>query len=292
MNKHTGVFPALLTPFTAEGRINDKELERLIAYNIKKGVAGFYVNGSTQEAFLLREEERRHIYRLVKEICGDRVTLYAHIGCVSTEEAISYGHLATELGYDAVSAVAPFYYKFSVGEIKQHYRMIAKAVELPLILYNIPAFSGVSLTFDDFAELLEDDKMIGVKYISADHFMLQRLCAAFPHKCFFNGYDETFAAGLIMGVGGGIGSTYNFMAEKYIKIMQLHKEGKMPEAFAIQQECNRILDILVRPDVGIMEGEKEIMTQMGFDFGPARSPFATLSDEVKALIRTEIVDRL
>ena len=290
MNKHTGVFPALLTPFTAEGRINDKELERLIAYNIKKGVAGFYVNGSTQEAFLLREEERRHIYRLVKEICGDRVTLYAHIGCVSTEEAISYGHLATELGYDAVSAVAPFYYKFSAGEIKQHYRMIAKAVELPLILYNIPAFSGVSLTFDDFAELLEDDKMIGVKYTSAAHFMLQRLCAAFPNKRFFNGYDETFAAGLIMGVGGGIGSTYNFMAEKFVDMQAKFKQGDIAGVQAVQDVVNRIIAALCR--VGVMQGEKALLDLLGFDFGPCRAPFAPLSTEAKQYLADTVLPLL
>ena len=290
MSKHTGIFPALLTPFTAEGKINDKELERLIAYNIKKGVAGFYVNGSTQEAFLLREEERRHIYRLVKEICGDRVTLYAHIGCVSTEEAISYGHLATELGYDAVSAVAPFYYKFSAGEIKQHYRMIAEAVDLPLILYNIPAFSGVSLTFDDFAELLENDKMIGVKYTSADHFMLQRLCAAFPNKRFFNGYDETFAAGLIMGVGGGIGSTYNFMAEKFVDMQAKFKQGDIAGVQAVQDVVNRIIAALCR--VGVMQGEKALLDLLGFDFGPCRAPFAPLSTEAKQYLADTVLPLL
>ena len=290
MNKHTGIFPALLTPFTKDGRINEKELERLIEYNIQKGVAGFYVNGSTQEAFLLSEEERRLIYRLVKEICGNRVTLYAHVGCVSTEQAIGYGRYAATLGYDAISAVAPFYYKFSLAEIKEHYRMIAHAVDLPLILYNIPAFSGVSLSFDDFAELLTDDRMIGVKYTSADHFLLQRLCAAYPSKCFFNGYDETFAAGLMMGVHGGIGSTYNFMAEKFIDMQTKFEQGDIAGVQAKQDEVNRIVAALCR--VGVMQGEKALLDMLGFDFGPCRAPFAPLSAEAKQYLADTVLPLL
>ena len=166
------------------------------------------------------------------------------------------------------------------------------AAALPMLVYHFPAFSGVKMGYGELDNLLCDSRIMGLKYTANDLFLLERIRETFPEKILYNGYDEVLLAGLTMGADGGIGSTYNFMAEKYIKIMQLHKEGKMTEAFAIQQECNRILDILVRPNVGIMEGEKEIMTQMGFDFGPARSPFATLSDDVKAMIRTEIVDRL
>lgn len=287
-----GIYPALLTPFDKNGKVNHKVLRDLVEYNIQKGVAGFYVNGSTAEVFLLSDEERRSIYETVAEAAQGRVKLLAHIGAISTEQTIRYGKLAKELGYDAISAVSPFYYKFSFDQIKAHYFSVVNAVDMPMIIYNFPNFSGVNLSVAQVAQFFCDDRFIGIKHTSNDFFALERFHTNFPTKVVFNGFDEMFLAGISMGADGGIGSTYNFMAEKYIKIMALHKEGKMTEAFAIQQECNRILDILVRPNVGIMEGEKEIMTQMGFDFGPARSPFATLSDDVKAMIRTEIVDRL
>ena len=113
MNKFKGIFPALLTPFNEKDEINEKALEKLIEYNIQKGVTGFYVGGSTAEAFLLSDEERLQVYRLVKEIVGKRCTLIAHIGCISTGQTIMFGECVQSLGYDAVSAVAPFYYKFT-----------------------------------------------------------------------------------------------------------------------------------------------------------------------------------
>ena len=110
-----------------KNKINEKSLEQLIEMNIKKGVDGFYVSGSTAEAFLLTEEERRHLYKLVKDIVGNRCTLIAHIGCVGTLQTIDYGKYVESLGYDAISSVAPFYYKFSFEEIKQNYYMTANA---------------------------------------------------------------------------------------------------------------------------------------------------------------------
>ena len=217
VNKFKGIFPALLTPFNEKDEINEKALEKLIEYNIQKGVTGFYVGGSTAEAFLLSDEERLQVYRLVKEIVGKRCTLIAHIGCISTGQTIMFGECVQSLGYDAVSAVAPFYYKFTFDEIKKHYFDVVEHIDLPMLIYNFPAFSGVNLTTENLKLFLNDERFIGVKHTSNDYFGLEQFKTAFPHKVFYNGFDEMFLAGLSMGADGGIGSTYNFMAEKFIK---------------------------------------------------------------------------
>ena len=112
MNKYNGIFTALLTPFDSNNRINEKELEKLVKYNIDKGVTGFYVGGSTAEAFLLKTEERKQIMDVVKSVAPNH-TLIAHIGSVNELEARELGKYAKKLSYDVVSSVAPFYYKFS-----------------------------------------------------------------------------------------------------------------------------------------------------------------------------------
>ena len=289
-NKFKGIFPALLTPFDSDGTINIDALKALVKWNMEKGVDGFYVGGSTAEAFLLSDTERELVYRTVAEAVDGRITLIAHIGSISTEQAIHFGKTAKELGYDAISAIAPFYYKFSFKQIKKHYYDIVDAVDMPMIIYNFPNFSGVNLSVEEVAEFFCDDRFIGIKHTSNDFFALEQFKSNFPDKLVFNGFDEMFLSGLSMGADGGIGSTYNFMADKYITINKLFSDGKMEEALILQRECNRIIKALCK--VGVMEGEKEVLCQLGFDFGNARAPFSELTVEQKNFIKENITDRL
>lgn len=290
MKNFKGIFTALLTPFDDKNKINEKSLEQLIEMNIKKGVDGFYVSGSTAEAFLLTEEERRHLYKLVKDIVGNRCTLIAHIGCVGTLQTIDYGKYVESLGYDAISSVAPFYYKFSFEEIKQNYYMTANNVNLPMIIYNIPSFSGVSLTPANIGEFLCDERFIGVKHTSNDYFAMQQFKAAFPEKVIYNGFDEMFLAGLSMGADGGIGSTYNFMAEKFVKIKQHFDKNKIKQAQSIQADVNKIVSALCK--VGVFQGEKAVLSLMGIDFGDARPPFSKLSKDDVSFVEKNILPLL
>lgn len=274
-----GIFPALLTPFDKNDNVNIEVLKRITRYNLDKGVSGFYVGGSTAEAFLLSTEERLQVMQAVAEEAKTETTLIAHIGCISTKQAIELAKAAKEMGYDAISSVAPFYYKFSFPEIKKYYYDIVDAVDLPMFIYNFPAFSGVNLTVDNIAEFLTDDRFLGVKHTSSDYFALEQFKAAFPDKIVYNGYDETFLAGLAMGADGAIGSTFNLMAEKFIKIRALFAENKVQEAQAVQKEANAIIRALCK--VGVMQGEKAVMDALGFEMGDARAPFAPLTQEQK-----------
>lgn len=290
MRKFKGVFTALLTPFDDNGKVNKKVLGELIEDNIKKGVAGFYVCGSTAECFLLTDAERNEVYETVADVVNGRVTLIAHTGAVSTDATIRFADVAKRCGYDAISAVSPFYYKFNFEQIKRHYYTVVDQVDKPMIVYNFPNFSGVNLTVDQAAQFLCDDRFIGIKHTSNDYFALNQFKNNFPDKVIYNGFDEMFLAGLSMGADGGIGSTYNFMAEKFVLIQRLFAEKRMDEACAVQTEVSRIISVLYK--IGIMESEKEILCQMGFDFGKARMPFSELTAEEKALIKREITDKL
>ena len=290
VEKLGGIYPALLTPFAKDGGINHKALEELVEYNIRKGVTGFYVGGSTAEAFLLTEEERMQVYKIVAEKTAGRVNLIAHVGSVSTDQAIRFAKRAKELRYDAISAVSPFYYGFTFSEIKKYYNEIVNASEMPMVMYNIPGTSGVKFSTAQIAEILDNDMVIGLKHTSNDYFALEQLKTEFHNKVIFNGFDEMFLCGLSMGADGGIGSTYNYMAEKFIKIHKLFKENKMAEALAEQREANRIIKILI--EVGGMQMNKEVLCQMGFDFGVARAPFSPLSEKTKEYIRREVTSKL
>ena len=285
-NKFSGIFTALLTPFDANDRINEKELEKLVKFNIEKGVTGFYVGGSTAEAFLLSTDERKQIMDIVKSTAPNH-TLMAHIGSLNESEAIELGQYAKKLSYDLVSSVTPFYYKFSFEEIKNYYIRLADASELPMLVYYFPAFSGVNMGMSDMAAFLEDDRFAGIKYTSNDFFTMEQCKSHFPDKLLYNGFDEMILSGLAMGVDGGIGSTYNFMADKFVKIRELFNAGQIKEAQAIQQEANKIITVLCK--IGVMQAEKEVLNQLGFDFGICRKPFHEPTAEEKELIRTTIL---
>ena len=290
MRKTGGIYPALLTPFDADGKIYAPALRQLVRWNMEKGVDGFYVGGSTAEAFLLTEEERKLVYRIVAEEVSGKVDLIAHIGAISTAEAIRYGQVAKELGYHAVSAIAPFYYKFGFEQIKKHYFDIVHALDMPMIIYNFPNFSGVNLTVEQVGQFFADSRFIGIKHTSNDFFALEQFKTKFPERLVFNGYDEMFLAGLVMGADGGIGSTYNFMAEKFIRIRNLFESHRIAEAQQVQKEANEIIKALCQ--VGVMEGEKEVLCQLGFDFGNARAPFSVLSEEQKCFVKKQITDKI
>ena len=283
--KFNGIFTALLTPFDKNNKINEKELAKLVEFDVKMGVQGFYVGGSTAEAFLLSTDERKQIMDVVKATAPEK-TLIAHIGSVNELEAQELANHARDLGYDAISSVAPFYYKFSFNEIKNYYFRLAENTGLPMLVYHFPAFSGVNMGINEMKQFLEDDKFIGIKYTSNDFFTMEQCKANFPNKIVYNGFDEMFLCGLSMGADGGIGSTYNFMADKFVTIQKLFREGNIAEAQKVQKEANRIITILCQ--VGVMQAEKEVLNQLGFDFGVCRHPFGEPTEEQKQLIAKEI----
>lgn len=280
-----GVFPALLTPFDKDDKINEKALGSLIRMNLAQGVDGFYIGGSTAEFLLLSNEERKKLLDITMDAVKGRADVIFHVGSVSTSNAVELAEYAESVGADAISAVPPFYYKFSSQEIQNHYFDIAKSTRLPILLYYFPTFSEVSFSFKEISEFLSTESFCGVKFTSNDFYMMERIKHAFPEKSVLNGYDEMFMAGLSMGADGGIGSTYNFMADKFIAIKSLLSKGCLEEAQIIQAQINSIIKVLI--DVGVFAAEKIILNAMGFDFGRCRRPFKELtSDEIEYVIKT------
>lgn len=150
-----GVMAALLTPFDQQQALDKASLRRLVQFNIQQGIDGLYVGGSTGEAFVQSLSEREQVLEIVAEEAKGKIKLIAHVGCVSTAESQQLAASAKRYGFDAVSAVTPFYYPFSFEEHCDHYRAIIDSADgLPMVVYNIPALSGVKLTLDQINTLV------------------------------------------------------------------------------------------------------------------------------------------
>lgn len=279
MDKFKGLFSALLTPFNKDNTVNTASLKKLVEFNIENGIDGFYVGGSTGEGLLLTNEERKEIFKCVAQANAGRVTLIAHVGTISTDAAIDMAKCAEELGYDAISAVAPYYYGFPLEAVIGYYNDIANSTDLPMIIYNFPNSGSFSLTKEIANKLFKNNKFIGIKHTSSDMFALQQFKQLDREIIVYNGFDETLLAGLAMGADGAIGSTYSFMGKKFKQIMQEFYKGNIEHAQELQNEADEIICEMIK--YGVFQSEKAILTELGIDMGECRRPFLPISEKCR-----------
>ena len=262
-----GIYSALLVSFDKEGNINEKGLRQIIRHNIDKNkVDGLYVGGSTGENFMLSTEEKKEIFRIAKDEAKDAVKLIAQVGSINVKESVELAKYATELGYDSLSAVTPFYYKFDFEEIKDYYNTIINSVDNTMIIYSIPFLTGVNMSLDQFAELFENEKIIGVKFTAADFYLLERMRKRFPDKL------------TVLGVDGAIGSTFNVNGKRAREIFELTKEGRIAEALEVQHVTNDLItDILANGLYGTL---KLLLEEEGVEAGYCRKPMKEATPEM------------
>lgn len=284
-----GLYAALLVPFDENGQVKEEGLKQFAKNAIEvEQLDGLYVNGSSGENFLISKEQKKQIFKVVKEAVGNDVKLIAQVGSLDLNEAIELGKYATNLGYDALSAVTPFYYPFSFEEIKQYYFDIIEATQNKMIIYAIPDLTGVNISINQFEELFDNEKIVGVKYTAPNFFLLERIRKAFPDKLILSGFDEMLVQAVISGVDGAIGSTYNVNGRRARQIYDLAREGKVEEAYKIQHDTNNIIETVL--SMGIYPTLKEILKTRGIDGGVPKRPFSPFNEanrkELNQLIET------
>lgn len=271
-----GLYSALVCSFDQDGEINKQGLREIVRYNIDvQKVTGLYVNGSTGENFLLNKQQKKQIFEIVKHEAGNDVPLIAQIGSLIIEEAIELANFVTELGYDAISAVTPFYYQFDFDEIKDYYNTILRHVDNELIIYSIPALTGVHMNVDQFSELFENDKVVGVKFTAPDFFLLERLRHAYPNKLIYSGFDEMLLSASVLNIDGAIGSTFNVNGSRARKIFELAQDNQIDEARQLQKQTNDLIEGML--ENGLYQTIKAILTYKGVDAGVCRKPMKSLS---------------
>lgn len=283
----SGAFSAMYTPFTKDNRINLEMIDRIVEYGLRSGLAGFYVTGSTGESMYLTVEERAAVIaRTVKAVNG-RGKVIAHVGYAATDDAVRCAKLAADAGADWVSSVAPGFLAFGADAVVNHYRMIAEATDLPLLVYSW----NQELDTERELRLFDIRNVCGMKYTGNDFYSVQKLKRRLGKEAvFFVGNDPMLLPGLAYGnvFAGGIGLTYNFLPKHHAEICRLAFADRFAEAAKWQDEANRTLDALSMPDYSL---RKAIMRYIGLDCGPCRHPFLPPTEEQYAKL-CETLDRL
>ncbi|MCD8918381.1 N-acetylneuraminate lyase [Staphylococcus gallinarum] len=268
----TGLFAALLVPFDENGDIKVDGLREVAKNAIEtEQLDGLYVNGSSGENFLLSTDQKKQIFKIAKAAVTDDTKMIAQVGSLDLKEAIELGKYATELGYDAISAVTPFYYPFSFEEIRDYYFDLIEATQNDLIIYAIPDLTGVNISIDQFESLFNHERIIGVKYTAPNFYLLERIRKAFPNKLILSGFDEMLVQAAISGVDGAIGSTYNINGKRARQIFEAVHQGNVAEAYQLQHESNDIIETVL--ELGIYPTLKEVLKTRGIDSGLPKKPF-------------------
>ena len=278
-----GFFIAMVSPFTADNKLNGDALARVIDKTIGQGATGMLVAGTSGECFMLSFEERVRSFEAAAAFKG-RTHLMANVSAIGTDEAIAYAQNAQKLGFDSVISTAPFYYKFSMQAIADFFRDIKRAVDLPLFLYNFPVYTGVEIDIDHPAirEILTDGTIAGVKQTALNAAQMERMGNLNPSLALFGGYDEMYLANRAMGAHGAIGSTFNFTLPLFMPIAEAFQKNDMRSAHALQRRANDVVSLLGK--CGLIPSIKYALTRQGIDAGEARRPLPKLTAEQKKML--------
>ena len=273
INKFKHVTVALNTPFDKNGDVDLEATKAVVNYFCSKGIKQMYVCGSTGEGFLLDSEERKAVTETVVKEAAGRMNIIVHVGCPDTRHSAELAKHAEAAGADATSAVPCVYYHMSEESVYQHWTKITEAADLPFFIYNIPQLTGFNLSMGLFGRMLENERVAGVKCSSDPaQDILRFKLAGGRDFIVFNGPDEQFIAGRLMGADAGIGGTYGAMPELYLKMDELVNRGEWEKAREVQ---NLVTPLIYRLcSFPSMHGAvKGIISLDGCPMGDPRLPF-------------------
>jgi len=278
------IWSALITPMREDESVNYDAVEQLVDLQIGMGAEGFYCCGSSGEGLLLSLEERKQILEHAIKAADGRVPVISHVGTIRTRDVIELADHALSHGALAVSMIPPYYYNFSMDEIMRYYEDVIAAIpDAPVIVYNIPQFTGVEFSKANAGRLLGNSNIVGIKHTSTNLYGLERIGQAFPGKALINGFDEQFLGALSMGADATISTTVNLFAPLFHEVRNAFDNADIPLARQWQHAINYRIEETCR--VGIFSAMKYGWTVKGVDCGACRAPFRPLDEEQKRAIR-------
>ena len=281
--KIKGIITAMVTPLSEDG-INEAATRKLVNKLINDGVHGLFVLGTNGEFYALSEAEKLALVKIVVDEATGRVPVFAGSGGISTEEVIKVTNQFAELGVDAVSVITPYLIKLSDEELIQHYQTIALNTNLPMILYNIPANTQLSINESVFKELIQLPQIIGIKDSSGKLENIQMYLEMNDREDFsiLIGSDSLILPALQMGVDGAVAATSNVLTKTDLGIYQAFLENKMERAQVLQESINDFRGILKLATVpSVLKHSLELI---GFPVGAPKNPVRKVSSKFDAEI--------
>ncbi|MGQ7336451.1 dihydrodipicolinate synthase family protein [Streptococcus suis] len=281
LSKYHGIIPAFYACYDEAGDISSERVKALVQYFIDKGVQGLYVNGSSGECIYQSVADRKQILEAVMEVAKGKLTIINHVACNNLKDSVELARHSEELGVDAIAAIPPIYFRLPEYSIAAYWNGIsAAAPNTDFIIYNIPQLAGVALTPSLYEEMLKNPRVVGVKNSSMPVQDIDTFVSLGGEDyVVFNGPDEQFLGGRLMGAKGGIGGTYGAMPELFLRLNQLIADKDLETARQLQATINTIIGKLVSGHGHMYAVIKEVIRiNDGLDIGSVREPLTALTE--------------
>jgi 4-hydroxy-tetrahydrodipicolinate synthase len=286
LKRFEGIIVPHITPFTETGEINLEALRTCIRFWVENGVDGLMPCGSNGEAPYLAIDERRKIISTVLEEAKKGVTVVAGTGAPSTWETIRLTKEAADLGVDAALVVTPYYFKPSNRELTAHYKAVLEAVDLPIILYSVPKFTGYALEPALIAQLAKEySNVAGVKDSSGNIATIKETISLIGDKIsVLAGTADVMLPTLTIGGKGAVIAIANAFPKLCVSLYKAYKKGNQREAAELQKTINHINEVLVKR-FNQLSAIKEAMQMLGLPAGYPRKPALPLDETAKAEVK-------
>jgi 4-hydroxy-2-oxoglutarate aldolase len=286
-----GVFPPIPTPFGADGTVEHQALTANLERWNQSDLSGYVVLGSNGEAAYLDLEEKVGVWEMARRVIPEERVMIAGTGYESTGRTIAVTRLAAKAGADAALVVTPHYYgpQMTPDILVDYYHAVADASPVPIIVYNVPKFTGVNVDAATLARLSEHTNIIGVKDTSGNIIQIaDTVRLASPLFRVLAGSASFLFAGLAVGAVGGILALANIAPLQAIDIYRLFEKGRWEEAAALQR---RMLPVNAAVTSGFgIAGLKAALDMLGYYGGPVRKPLADLDEPKRQALRAVLAE--
>ncbi|MGB0941563.1 MAG: 4-hydroxy-tetrahydrodipicolinate synthase [Marinomonas sp.] len=276
-----GVLVPVVTPFTTDGSIDFAALANLLDFQINAGVKGIVACGTTGEYYTFNDEERYKVMAFIAEHVGDRALLIAGVNDLYTQGSVLKAKQAKELGYTCLMLAPPIYCLPQENEIIQHYKTVSQEADMPIIMYNFPARSGVEISVEAVIELSADKNIVGIKESSGDFSRALSLINAkldnFQVVC---GSDDQAADYLFWGVRAWIGGAANYLPSQHVALIEAAKADDLAK---VRDIMTAILPVIKHQEAEDYNQKAKLgCAHVGVPVGNVRAPLLPVSAESQA----------
>ncbi|WPP29162.1 4-hydroxy-tetrahydrodipicolinate synthase [Streptomyces sp. CL7] len=281
---------AMITPFTPSGAPDLDGAQRLADHLVTEGCDGLVLSGTTGESPTTTDAEKRSLITAVREAVGSRATLVAGVGTPDTAHTVTLAREAEQAGADALLLVAPYYSRPPQDAIEAYVRETADAAGLPVVLYDIPARTGVRVEPDTLLRLAEHPRVVAVKDCSNDFLTAQKVMAR-TDLAYYAGCDEHNLALRAVGGAGCVSTVANVAPSAVRSVLDAFDHGDTAEAVRLQHRLTPLIEAMMASGLPGTVTAKALLPTLGLPAGPVRPPLRPADPRTTAALR-ETYDRL
>ena len=281
------VLTAMVTPMSRGGEIDDKGTDSLVDHLLATGHDGIVVNGTTGESSTLTVDESIEMVRRVKQRAGDRAKVVAGVGSNDTRHAVQMAGLAADAGADALLLVSPYYNKPTQAGLVAHCRAVADTTDLPVMLYDIPARTGIPFSTDTLIELAEHPRIVAVKDAKGDHWASTHVMAA-TDLLWFSGADEVNLPLLALGATGVVSVVGHVAGEQYAAMVAAVDRGDLAQARTIHTSLIQVVDAIMTTSQGAIMAKAALVELGVIESATVRLPLVESPPEHLELLRAAL----